>query len=309
MKIAFIVLLFCIPLIVLSSQNFIPKNREEVFSLLSKNMENIVEFGKKMKDSEFLEKIENKIGPIELQLISDISLALIKSKILNPIIEILPNINEIRKLLGINSIQDALAFIMGPNFSKLLNYLANIFEINRENWIKYIKCLIEYFLKLPLVEFGKTEYKISYYRGRTYTIEKSRIKYYGQIYKDVRNVEFLNKAEELALYINKAYTFLDSPFDQYMERFAGDTLCKIFGGYSPLGYFFRSFIEEKEDVSTKFLLIDLCDACSKYLFNKFGMKLFTKLLKTILGPACFFIDTFIYSYKFTYGLMEHLFDL
>ena len=34
-----------------------------------------------------------------------------------------------------------------------------------------------------------------------------------------------------------------------------------------------------------------------------------KLLKTILGPACFFIDTFIYSYKFTYGLMEYLFDL
>lgn len=169
----------------------------------------------------------------------------------------------------------------------------NIFSF--EMWIKIIRNFIERIFELPKVSVNDSNYIIFYKEGKVIR-SKNIIKYYKE-YNDVRNYEILNSIESFSFYIYKLIKLSESPYEEYIINFSGSTINKLFDGFSPISYFYKDFIYEKEDIYIQNLLVDIGNASSRYLLKKIGLKLFFTALKNFFGPLAIFIDIFTFSYK------------
>lgn len=184
--------------------------------------------------------------------------------------------------------------------AKIVNYIlykvrSNINIFSFEMWIKIIRNFIERIFELPKVIVNDNNYIIYYKEGKV--IRSKNIIKYCKEYNDVRNYEILNSIESFSFYIYKLIKLSESPYEEYIINFSGSTINKLFDGFSPISYFYKDFIYEKEDIYIQNLLIDVGNASSRYLFKKIGLKLFFTALKNFFGPLAIFIDTFTFTYK------------
>ena len=218
----------------------------------------------------------------------------LKEKIL---VNISINISDIISIIeALNNNKEKTAKIVSYIVSYILykvRFDINIFSF--EMWIKIIRNFIERIFELPKVIVNDNNY-IIYYKESKVIRSKNIIKYYKE-YNDVRNYEILNSIESFSFYIYKLIKLSESPYEEYIINFSGSTINKLFDGFSPISYFYKDFIYEKEDIYIQNLLIDIGNASSRYLFKKIGLKLFFTVLKNFFGPLAIFIDTFTFTYK------------
>jgi len=193
---------------------------------------------------------------------------------------------------------------------KILYKFTNILTF--ESWVRLVRVILEKTSGVLPVKIKRNYYIIYFNETHSETILKD------DIYKCSKNITqiieiklFLDKFEKFIFHIYKLYKFLDNPWSDYIERFAGTSLNSLFQGSSIISLIFKKDLGKisNGDIYFENFLLDSFDAFSKYCFKKFGFKYFIKAIKNFFGPIGLAIDTCSFIYNIGSSLYESYDDI